>query len=131
MSSAKYIKKIDSGDAFHIEHDGGIDKVSFARKHSRREKFLYAAVLIVVIVAIVFIVLYAQQVSKNNGEATTTAATAATTTAAATKSTCLTADCVLMASGQFIQQFYALSFIAASVCVFAALLAFITTRAIN
>ena len=90
MSSGKYTRKIDYGEAFHIEQKS---KLSFTRKHSRssrREKLLLAALLIFVVVAIVFIVLYARQITtrintkENKAHATVT---------------CLSPDCVKIASG--------------------------------
>lgn len=94
MSSAKYLKKIDAGEAFHIDPDNGVESLPFRRKSSRKEKLLFVALLIVLVVAVVFVVLYALQVAK----ATPTTATEAPPTAA-----CGPADCVLIASGQFIQ----------------------------
>ena len=90
MSSAKYVKKVDYGEAFHIEQEGE-SKVSFARKHSRREKLLFAAVVIFVVVAIVFIVLYAMQVSMNSANSSQNKL-----------AVCLSTDCVLISSGKFI-----------------------------
>ncbi|XP_068699786.1 endothelin-converting enzyme homolog isoform X4 [Montipora foliosa] len=89
MSSGKYTRKIDYGEAFHIEQKS---KLSFTRKYSRssrREKLLLAALLIFVVVAIVFIVLYARQIStrintkENKADATVT---------------CLAPDCVKISS---------------------------------
>ena len=94
MSYAKYQKKIEAGDAFRI--DQGTENLPFARKRSRKEKFLFVALLIVLVVAIVFIVLYALQVAKATPP---TAATEAPLPTAA----CSPADCVLIASGQFFQ----------------------------
>lgn len=98
MSSAKYIKKIDAGEAFHIDQDNGVDSVAFSRKRSRKEKLLFAALLIVLVLAIVFIVLYALQVSKDKSEATTAAPISPTASDYA-NSACSPADCVVIASG--------------------------------
>ena len=89
MSYAKYRKKVDAGEAFHI--DQGAEKLTFTRKSSRKEKFLFVALLIVLAIAVVFIVLYALQVAK-------TTPTKASLTAA-----CSPAECVLIAAGQFFQ----------------------------
>lgn len=59
MSSIKF----DPGDAFHIDEDGGIEKVSFGRRRQTLLE-LFVAVLIVSIVVIVFIAVYTHQVSK-------------------------------------------------------------------
>ena len=96
MSNANYQKKIEAGEAFHI--DLGNEKMTFSRKSSRKEKLLFVALLIVVVVAVVFIVLYALQAAKATQA---TAAAKATPTAA-----CGPADCVLIASGQFFQHSY-------------------------
>lgn len=92
MSYAKYQKKIEAGEAFHI--DQGTEKLTFTRKSSRKEKLLFVALLIVLVIAVVFIVLYALNVAK----ATPTKATKASPTAA-----CSPADCVLFSAGQFFQ----------------------------
>ena len=89
MSYAKYRKKVEAGEAFHI--DQGAEKVTFTRKSSRKEKFLFVALLIVLAIAVVFIVLYALQVAE-------TTPTKASLTAA-----CSPAECVLIAAGQFFQ----------------------------
>lgn len=120
MASAKYVKKIDSGDAFHIEEELSESKVSFARKHSRREKLLFVVVLIAVVLAVVFIILYAKQVSK--AKASTAGSEGRTNTEGSTKTTdaptkgstkttdapskgglpvCISSDCVLISSGNF------------------------------
>ena len=100
MASAKYIKKTDYGEPFHIDRESD-SKISFARKHTRREKCLFAAVAVFVILAIVFIVLYAKQVSKNG--ATALSGSAASNEGATTTSSkpvvCLEPNCVLIASG--------------------------------
>jgi len=92
MSYAKYQKKIEAGEAFHI--DQGSEKLTFTRKSSRKEKLLFVALLIVLVVAVVFIVLYALQVTKP---------TLKTATKALPAAACNPADCVLTASGQFFQ----------------------------
>lgn len=110
MSTAKYTKKIDSAEAFHIDPISGVDKVSLSRKLSRREKVLFAALLIVLVAAIVFIVLYVLQVSKSKNEtepsknkqeagSPSTPYTATVPTAPTAAPACLPADCVFIASG--------------------------------
>ena len=109
MSSVKYMKKIDAGEAFHIDPDSGVENMTFSRKRSRKEKLLFAALFIVLVVAIVFIVLYVLQVSKSKSESPTTPATTTRTGTAAisptksgyASSACNPADCVVIASGQF------------------------------
>ena len=97
MSSVKYVRKVDAGEAFHIDQD--VDtKVSFARKHSRREKFLFAALVIFIAVAVVFIVLYVKQTSTKNK---VDAGGRATSSQPESKS-CLSPYCVLISSGKFI-----------------------------
>lgn len=96
MSYAKYQKKIEAGEAFHI--DQGTEKLTFTRKSSRKEKLLLVALLIVLVIAVVFIVLYALQVAKATPTATETPPTVASQPAA-----CDPADCVRIASGQFFQ----------------------------
>ena len=103
MSSVKYTRKIDSPDAFHIDPVIGVDKVTFSRKLSRKEKVLIAALLLALAVAVAFIVLYVLQVSKSNNEvgssSTHTTTSTYTTRATSPTSACLPADCVLVASG--------------------------------
>ncbi|KAL9970456.1 hypothetical protein ACROYT_G022832 [Oculina patagonica] len=98
MSSAKYVKKIDAGEAFHIDQDSGVDNLKFSRNRSRKEKLLFAALLIVLVLAIVFIVLYALQVSKSKSEATSKAAISPTASGQYANSACGPADCVLIAA---------------------------------
>ena len=112
MASAKYVKKLDYGEPFHIDQESD-SKIPFARKQTRREKCLFAAVAVFVIVAIVFIVLYAKQVSKNGETAssgstaanegatndTTNAPTNPATNASCKTTVCLEPHCVLIASG--------------------------------
>lgn len=90
MPSAKYQKKIEAGEAFHI--DQGTDKLVFTRKSSRKEKLLFVALLIVLVTAVVFIVLYALHVAK--ATPWPTKATKASPTAA-----CSPADYVTFAAG--------------------------------
>ena len=96
MSYAKYQKKIEAGEAFHI--DQGTEKLTFTaftRKTSRKEKLLFVLLLIVLVIAVVFIVLFALHVAKATPA---TKATKASPTAA-----CSPADCVLFAAGQLFQ----------------------------
>ena len=98
MSSEKYVKKLEAGEAFHMDQD--VDtKVSFTRKHSRREKFLFAALVIFIAVAVVFIVLYVKQISTKNK---VDAGGNATSSKPSSKS-CLSLYCLLISSGKFIQ----------------------------
>lgn len=87
MSYAKYQKKIEAGEAFHVDQE--TEKLTLTRKSSRKEKLLFVALLIVLAIAVVFIVLYALHVAKT----TPTKATKASPTAA-----CGTADCVFSAA---------------------------------
>ena len=109
MSSAKYIKKVDYGEPFHFHLDQeSSSKLSFSRKHSLREKCLFAALLLFVIVAIVFAVLYAVQVSKKPAKpGSSSASSEGTTHAPSTNksgppatSVCVEPLCVLIASGK-------------------------------
>lgn len=109
MSSAKYIKKVDCGEPFHFHFDPeSSSKLSFSRKHSRREKCLFAALLLFVIVAIVFAVLYAVQVSKKPAKpGSSSASSEGTTHVPSTNksgppatSVCMEPLCVLIASGK-------------------------------
>ena len=89
MSTVKYTKKIDSPDAFRIDPVIGVDKITFSRKYSRREKVLIAAFLLALAAAVVFMTLYILQVSKSKVAPSTTTASA-----------CLEpADFVVIASG--------------------------------
>lgn len=106
MSSAKYIKKADYGEPFHLHVDQ--ESLSFSRKHSRREKCLFAALIVFVIVAIVFAVLYAMQVSKKPAKAGSSSASSGGTTHAPSTnksgppatSVCMEPHCVLIASSK-------------------------------
>lgn len=109
MSSAKYIKKVDYGEPFHFHFDQeSSSKLSFSRRHSRREKCLFAALLVFVIVAIVFAVLYAVQVSKKPAKPGSSSASSEGTTHAPNTnksgppatSVCMEPLCVLIASGK-------------------------------
>lgn len=109
MSSAKYIKKVDCGEPFHFHFDPeSSSKLSFSRKHSRREKCLFAALLLFVIVAIVFAVLYAVQLSKKPAKPGSSSASSEGTTHAPSSnksgppatSVCMEPLCVLIASGK-------------------------------
>ena len=115
MSYAKYQRKIEAGEAFHIDLEN--EKMTFTKKSSRKEKLLFVALLILLAIAVVFIILYALQVAKATpttaAKASPTAACdtnnssskSITTTTAKTSPTaaCNPADCVLFASGQFFQ----------------------------
>lgn len=95
MSSVKYVKKFDAGEAFHIDQDFD-SKVSFARKHSRREKLLFAVLVTFIAVAVAFIVLYVKQIST---EDKVDAGGRGTQSKPSSKS-CLSPDCVLISSGK-------------------------------
>lgn len=100
MSEAKYIKKIDSRhEGVRIQQGVESEQVTFGRKHSRREKALFAALSIVLIVAIVFTLLYCLQVSKKG---TTDKQGEQRTPSTKTRPNCLLPGCIFSASGQFI-----------------------------
>ena len=99
MSAAKYVKKLDAGEAFHIDQD--VDrKVSFARKHSRREKLLFAALVIFIAVAVAFIVLYVKQISTENKVDAGGKEIQTKPSSKPSSKSCLSPDCVLISSGK-------------------------------
>ena len=99
MASAKYVKKVESGDAFPYEQ--GKDSIGFVgKRRSRIEKLLAVAVVVILIVAVVFIALYAREVNRNKTlRRTSNAKESSTSAPTASASICLTQHCVTTASG--------------------------------
>lgn len=91
MSDRKYVKKVHHGDTLSVAEQES--NVTFSRKHSRREKLVFAALLISVIVAVVFIALYMNEITKRKHEEKRL-------------ETCTSPDCVQVSSGWMIFLFY-------------------------
>lgn len=105
MASAKYVKKVNYGEAFHFDQETD-RKVTFSRKPSRREKLLCGALVVFAAAAIALSVLYAMQILKKDDKANAFNADKEDTTSAPSKGesgVCMSSDCVLFSSGKFIQ----------------------------
>ena len=105
MASAKYVKKVDYGEAFYIDQEAD-KRVTFSRRSSRREKFLCGALVVFAATAIALSILYAMQILKKDEKDNAVNAGKEDTTSAPSKgesSVCMSSDCVLFSSGKSIQ----------------------------
>lgn len=99
MSEVKYMKKIDSaGQGIRIQQGIPNEQLTFGRKHSRREKVLFAALLIVSVAASAFLFLYCLQVYY---KATTDQQGGQRNPSRKSCSVCFSSGCIFSASGQF------------------------------